>query len=126
MRELRDDGPPLRLKGNALPGNTPGASPYTTRAAPRRLCCARAYPATSPRNMYVGDVLSPSSRARIGVFGSTAAVKCVSSATMDPFQTKRGRSAWKYARCSPYTTRVALRRLCCARASLPLRAHGKY
>jgi len=31
------------------------------------------------------DVLSPSLRAHIGVFGSAAAAKCVIPATMDPF-----------------------------------------
>jgi len=41
MRELRDDGPPPRLKGNALPENTPGAPPYTTGRR-RGACAARA------------------------------------------------------------------------------------
>jgi hypothetical protein len=40
--------------------------------------------AKTPRRISVGDVLSPSLRAHIGVFGSAAAAKCVSPATMDP------------------------------------------
>jgi hypothetical protein len=45
---------------------------------------ARLNPAKTSRRISVEDVLSPSLRAHIGVFGSDAAAKCVSPATMDP------------------------------------------
>jgi hypothetical protein len=70
MREPRDDGPPIILK------KTGGAAALVLRP--------RLNPANTPRRISFGGVLSPSLRAHIGVFGSAAAAKCVSPATMDP------------------------------------------
>ena len=50
---------------------------------------ARLNPGGSPRRVSLLNVLSPSLRAHIGNFGSAAATKCVSPATMAPFQTSK-------------------------------------
>jgi|AntAceMinimDraft_11_1070367.scaffolds.fasta_scaffold157135_1 hypothetical protein len=85
MREPRDDGPPFRLEekrpawkyARCIPlHHTGGAAALVLRLRPN--------PANTLRRISVGDVLSPSLRAHIGVLGSAAAAKCVSPATMDP------------------------------------------
>ena len=50
---------------------------------------ARLNPCGSPRRASLLNVLSPSLRAHMGNFGSAAATKCVSPATLAPFQTSK-------------------------------------
>ena len=50
---------------------------------------ARVSPCGIQRRASMLEVLSPSLRAHIGYFGSAAATKCVSPATMAPFQTSK-------------------------------------
>ena len=69
--------PPAWKYARCIPlHHTGGAAALVLRLRPN--------PANTPRRISVGDVLSPSFRAHIGVFGSAAAAKCVSPATMDP------------------------------------------
>ena len=90
MREPRDDGPPFILK------KTPAAWKYArciplhhTGGAAALILRARLDSAKSSRRISDGDVLSPNLRAHIGVFGSAAAAKCVSPATIDPLSRLR-------------------------------------
>ena len=65
----------LTQQKNPLAGPNP---PNRTGGATALELCACLNPADGPRATPVREVLSPSFRARIGLFGSAAAIKCTS------------------------------------------------
>ena len=80
MREPRDDGP-FRPFQTCTANLTGGGTTL--------ILCARLNSCGSPWRAPPLDILSPSLRAHIGNFGSAAATKCVSPATLAPFQTSK-------------------------------------
>ena len=74
-----------------LPDKT--TSPNRTGGAMALELCACLNPANGPRAIHVGEILSPSLRARIGIFGSAAAMKYASPAAMAPVPKKTFRKA---------------------------------
>ena len=90
-----------------LPGKT--TSPNRTGGAMALELCACLNPANGPRAIHVGEILSPSLRARIGIFGSAAAMKYASPCGDGPSAKKDFKKS-ALARTPSQTVLAALQR----------------